>query len=131
MGGSTVRREDLQRWLERGNEFGFVKETGTPDYIGWVLLRQRKPNQRALELMEPDEENVYLQEQKLLETRPYFVRVVELKRAVYESDRYETNEDFRVNEGYYFATLEEAEGFLRSYGYSLDTLKWASEIGAP
>ena len=44
-----MRREDLERYLERGNCLGFRKQTGADDALGWILLDKQKPNERLRE----------------------------------------------------------------------------------
>jgi len=31
---------DLEYFLARGDQLGLVKETSSPDYLGWILLRK-------------------------------------------------------------------------------------------
>jgi len=126
-----MRRSDLERFLDIGYELGFVKQTDTPDYLGWILLQKRKPHERYLSLLNPGEEPEFVAQQELLRSRPYQVRVIELSRDVFESDRYETMDDFRLNEVFYFANLDEVEEFVQKYGHTLENIKWLTEINAP
>ena len=57
--------------------------------------------------------------------------VVELKREAYESERYETNEVYLLNETYFFSNLDEVEEFVLSYGHTLENIKWPIEMGMP
>lgn len=67
----------------------------------------------------------------MLVGRPYQVHVIELASDVFESGRYETEGDFRMNEVRYFSSLDEVEEFVGSFGYSLESIKWRPEINAP
>ena len=60
---------------------------------------------------------------------PYHVLVQELKREAYESERYETDEDYLMNESYFFSNLDEVDEFVRSYGHKLENIEWPIEIG--
>ena len=126
-----MKREDLERYLERGDTLGFKKDTGTDEYLGWILLGKQKPDDRYLALLAPGEEPEFVSKQGMIRQKPYQVLVQELKREVHESDRYETNEDFRVNDCYYFADLDEVDQFAQNHGHSLENIKWRVEIDAP
>ncbi len=126
-----MTREDLERFLDKGHELGFVKRTDDPAFPGWILLRKRKANQRLMSLLDPNKEGELLAKERSLEAQPYQVQVIELSRDVFENDRYETEEDYRLNDVYFFATLDEVEGFVGSLGHSLDNIKWRIEINAP
>ena len=83
-----MRQEDLERYLERGNRLGFRKETGTDEYLGWIMLSKRKPNERLRSLLAPGEEPEFVAKQEVLRRTPYQVLVLELKREVYESEAF-------------------------------------------
>src|SRR5215813_8380827 len=106
-----MEREHLEHFLSRGFELGFVKETDDLQFLGWILLSKRVPEERYLSLLRPGEEPEYVAQQELFRTRPYQVQVLELHRDVLESGRYETEEDFRRNEVHYFSSLDEVEEF--------------------
>jgi hypothetical protein len=38
-----MKREDIERYLERGDTLGFRKQTGSDDVLGWILLGKAKP----------------------------------------------------------------------------------------
>jgi hypothetical protein len=126
-----MRLEDLERFLERGYELGFVKQTGSDDYLGWILLSKQKPNERALSILLPGEEPEYVAHQELIRQKPYHVRVVEISRAAHESDGYGSNEDYRQNDNHYFANLEEVERFVQVFGHALSAIQWRIDIDAP
>jgi hypothetical protein len=46
-----MRREDPERYPERGDRLGFRKETGDDAYIGWIMLSKNKPHERYLSLL--------------------------------------------------------------------------------
>ena len=121
-------RQELEFFLDRGDSLGFQKATGTDDYLGWILLSKRKPNERLLSLLQPNEEPQFVAEQETIRRRPYQVLVQDLRRDVYESNAYETNEDFRLNQCYRFASLDEVEDFVRQFGHTLTQIKWPVEI---
>lgn len=126
-----MKREDLERYLERGDVLGFRKQTASEDVLGWILLGKAKPNDRYLALLEEGEEPEFIAEQERYQRTPYHVSVLELKREAYESERYETDEDYLMNECYYFSSLDEVEEFVRRYGYTLANIMWRIEIGLP
>jgi hypothetical protein len=126
-----MTRQDLERFLDRGDELGFVKQTDNPEFLGWILLRKRKPNQRLLSLVDPDEEPELVAKEKMLSIRPYQVQVMELASDVFKSDRYETEEDYRMNDVLYFSSLDDVQEFIGSFGHSLESIKWPVEINAP
>ena len=126
-----MEREDLERYLERGYSLRFKKETSTDEYLGCILLSKQKPHDRYLSLLTPGEEPEFVAKQEMIRQMPYQVLVQELKREAHESDKYETNEDFRANECYRFADLDEVEEFVQSYGHRLENIKWRVEIDGP
>lgn len=126
-----MRLEDLERYLERGDQLGFKTHTGTEEYLGWILLSKQKPHERALSLLEPGEEPEFIARQEMIRKNPYQVWVVELSRAAHESEGYETNEDYRLNQNHYFPSLDAVECFVRTYGHTLSEIKWPIEIDFP
>jgi len=126
-----MKREDLERYLERGDSLGFKIDTGTDEYLGLILLRKAKLHDRYLSLLSPDEEPEFVSEQESIRQNPYRVLIQELKREVHESDRNESAEDYRLNELHCFTNLDEVEEFVESYGQTLDNIKWRIEIDAP
>jgi hypothetical protein len=125
--------EELEKCLERGEQWGFRKETDSPDYLGWILITKRKPpfvwKKEAY-----DNEELYFKvkgESERLAKAPYHVRVIELRRDVHESDAYEENDDYRLNDNRYFASLAEVEEFIKTFGYDFDSIKWRGELDAP
>ncbi len=123
-----MRREDLERYLERGDQLGFQKETGDEGYIGWIMLSKRQPNERLLSLLRPGEMTEFVAEQDKIRRRPYQVWVAEFRRDVYERGECESMADYRQNECFDFATLEEVGEFVGRFGHTLEEIKWAREI---
>ena len=126
-----MKREDLERYLERGDTRGFKKQTASDDVLGWILLSKAKPHDRYLALLEEGEEPEFAAQQERYRRAPYLVFVQELKREAYESERDKTNEDYLVNETYFFSNLDEVEEFILSYGHNLKDIKWPIEIDMP
>ena len=126
-----MERSHLEGFLDKGHELGFVKETDNVRFLGWVLIQKRKPEERSLSVLSPIEDPEYFSEQELLRSCPYQVRVVELDRDVFDSDRYETQEDFRLNEVRYFSSLDEVAEFVLRFRLDLENIKWRVEINAP
>jgi len=126
-----MTRRDLDQFLNKGYQLGFVKSTDDPQFLGWILLQKVEPDDRYVGLLQPGEEPEYMARQELYRSNPYLVRVVELKRDVFENDRYETEDDYRLHQRYYFSNLDEVEKFVASFGDTLEDIKWLTEINAP
>jgi hypothetical protein len=126
-----MNREDLERYLDRGDTLGFRKQTASDEALGWILLGKAKPHDRYLALLEEGEEPEFVVQQERYRRTPYHVSVLELKREAYESERYEANEDYLMNKTFFFSSLDEVEEFVRSYGHTLENIKWPIEIGSP
>ena len=107
------------------------KKTASDGVLGWILLSKAKPHDRYLALLEEGEDPEFVAKQERYRRTPYHVSVQEQKREAYESERYETGEDYLINETYFFSNLDEAEEFVLSYGHTLENIKWPIEIGMP
>src|SRR5689334_9635169 len=114
-----MERNQLDDFLNKGYELGFTKQTDNPEYLGWILIQKRVPDDRYLSLLNQGEEPEYVRRQELFRNHPYQVRVVELNRDVYDSDRYETEKDFNLNRVHYFSNLDEIEEFVQQFGHTL------------
>jgi len=123
-----MRREDLERYLERGDRLGFQKETGDDAYIGWIMLSKDKPHERYLSVLKPGEEPGFVVEQEYIRVCPYQVWVAEFRRDVYESGECESMDDYRLSKSYFFPTLDHVEEYVRALGHRLEDIKWAREI---
>jgi hypothetical protein len=126
-----MRRSDLERYLDRGNTFGFHMETDDARYLGWILVQKLKPHDRYLALLEPGEDPVFVEREERIRKSPYLVLVLELDREVHESDRYETEQDYRKKEQYWFGNLDEVDAFLSRYGKKLSNILWAADLDSP
>ena len=38
-----ITRDELDKRLDYGEQWGLRKETDSPDYLGWILLSKRRP----------------------------------------------------------------------------------------
>ncbi|MDY6781851.1 MAG: hypothetical protein SW833_04740 [Cyanobacteriota bacterium] len=125
--------EDLEKKLDRGEEWGFRKVVDNSDYLGWVLLAKRKPPiVFPKETYETEETYISLREwSEKLKRTPYHILVLELKREVHESGDYEDNDDYRQRESYYLSTLQEVEEFIENLGYSLQNIQFSGDIDPP
>jgi hypothetical protein len=123
-----MRREDLERYLERGDSLGFQKETFDAAYLGWMVLSKLKPHDRRLSLLRPGEDPHVVAEEEYVRVCPYILRVAEMRRDAYESGACESMEDYRLNRAYFFPTLEHVEAYVRAFGRTLEEIKWTSEI---
>lgn len=131
-----MKREDLELYLDRGDWLGFTKQTGDDNYLGWIMLSKRKPNEQLLEILLEEErheldDQQQAEKQQIIQLMPYQVLIIEMSREAYESDRYNTERDYRVNEAHCFPNLEEVERFIHKLGKTLSDIKWPIEIGAP
>lgn len=126
-----MKLEELETHLNRGYTLGFVKQTECADFLGWILLSKQVPHKRYLEVLDYGEEIEFVAEQEKLRTSPYCVRVIELSRTAYESEDYETEDDYRINDSHRFSSLNEIDDFLQEFGLKLENIKWPIEIGAP
>jgi hypothetical protein len=121
-----MRREDLERYLERGDLLGFQTGTGDDAYIGWLMLSKRRASERLLELFGDRPEVVADEQYKRV--CPYQVWVAEFRRDVYERGECYSADDYRLNKSFFFPTLEHVEEFVGAYGCTLEDIKWAREI---
>jgi len=121
--------ENLNFYLDRGDSMGFVKDTGSNEYIGWISLEKRKINNRIRQIFIDNERPDLIMEQVQINERQYVVQIFELKRVAYENDHnLPTDDDYRVSEVLYFATLNDVSLFLKKYDKQLSEIKWMSEI---
>lgn len=126
-----MKRIDLERYLERGDLFGFVNQTDSDDYLGWVLLDKLKPDDRYLSLLASGEEPEFVEKQEFIRQNPFHIRIIEFRRETYEREEYGTNEDYRLMEHHHFSDLDDVKIFVQKFGHTLENIKWNSEINAP
>ena len=123
-----MRREDLERYPERGDRLGFQKETDDDGYVGWIMLNKRPVNERHLSLLSPRTKPGAFAETVYACVCPHQVWIAELRRDVYESGECESMDDYRLNKAFFFPTLDDVEKFVRAFGHTLEEIKWAREI---
>lgn len=128
-----MNKNELNKRLNNGEQWGFIKETDNYDYLGWILINKEQPiiiyEKKAYSSGEQ-----YIRLVKKEEARrknPYHIRIVELLRDVHEKGVYETQEDYRQNDNHYFSTLDEVEKYIVELGYTFEDIKGRREIDAP
>jgi len=92
---------------------------------------KQKPNQRVLELIDEEEAPTVVARERRLQRTPYLLIVIDLDRSVHEAGGYETEDDYRQKDRYWFATLDEVEHQLRAWGYRLEDARDSRELDAP
>jgi hypothetical protein len=124
---------ELDRKLNNGEQWGFVKETDSVDYLGWILINKRPKMRFEPQKSDYDDETylLYLDKYQQREKTPYHLLVYELRRDVHERGDYETGDDVRQKDNYYFSSVDQLETFVRELGYSFENIKHRSEIDAP
>jgi hypothetical protein len=123
---------EIEDYLNKGEELGFVKDTGDSEYLGWILISKRSIPPGFI--LTDDKDEPYLRLKKEMEHRaekPYHLQILELKKSVHESDEYENNEDYKLRENYFFAALEDVKKKISELGYSISNIKHRREIDAP
>ena len=127
-------KSELEKKLNNGQQWGFIKETDSDEYLGWILINKFPKFLFTPKREDYSEEFIYLgavEEAQKRENTPYHVIIKELRRDVHESGEYETGDDVRQKDNYYFGTIDEVEKFIEELGYSFDNIKNRSEIDAP
>jgi hypothetical protein len=124
---------ELEKHLCRGEQWGFRKPTNSPEYLGWVLIAKRQlPTVWAKAAYDNDQSySRAVEKHNDAQKTPYHVRVLELRRDIHESEGYESREDYRVSENYYFETLGEVKEFVESCGLTLEKVQSRSALDAP
>ena len=121
-----MKKKTLEFYLTKGKSFGFVKETTSNDYMGWISLSKFNPNPRFDELFTEEEQKSFHIKNK--KEKPYIIIICELKKIAYEGEEYTKESDYRINEEYFFIDLDEVEEFLVKEGYKLENIKSISQI---
>lgn len=122
-----MNKEQLEFYLNKGIMFGY-NTINNESNIGWVLISKQFPTNNFFErFTEYDNPELY-KDQLKIKLEPYRVRIAELKREIFDSDRSISNEDYTLNENYSFKTLNEVDIFLRKLDLDLSLIKWSSEI---
>jgi hypothetical protein len=125
-------KNELEKKLNN-SDWGFLKNTNSNDYLGWILIHKYKPLMiYPKEAYDNEEQYIRLtQEDKRRKKYMYYVRIIELRRDIHESGAYETGDDYRQNDCYHFSTLDEVKQFIVELGYRLEDLKDRWELDAP
>ncbi|MBD2300627.1 hypothetical protein [Nostoc sp. FACHB-190] len=125
---------ELNKKLNNGEQWGFKKDTNDPEYLGWILINKLPKLSFTPKKEDYLEEYLYLikvREAEKREKTPYHVIIKELRRDVHESGKYETGDDIRQKDNYYFSCIDDVEKFMHELGYSFDNIKHRVEIDAP
>jgi hypothetical protein len=125
--------DELEEHLDKGEQWGVRKVTDSPDYLGWILIAKRRPPSiwPRNTYSDPALYSRLTDQARDISEKPYHVRVIELRRDVHESGKYESTDDYRQNENYYFETLNEVERIIEQLGSSIKDIKFRSELDAP
>ncbi|OQP53624.1 hypothetical protein [Niastella populi] len=118
-----MKKEHAIQFINKGKLLGAQLDSG-PDYIGWLSVTKQTANQRLLDLYVNDPHSPEFRKEKLIWEKPYCIHVQELRRDVYESDIWPTNEDYRRNDIYRLYNLYEVEEVLHRFGKEFNDLKW-------
>ena len=125
---------EVKKKLDNGEQWGFVKETDSEEYLGWILINKMLPMRLAPQKESYENEESYSLVMKRYNqslNQPYHILIYELKRDVHQRGDYETGDDVRLNENHYFASIEELEKFINELGYNFENIKHRLEIDAP
>ena len=128
-----ITQDQLEKYLQRGEEWGFRRETGDPEYLGWILVSKRKPPilWPGEEANNPAHYTKIREEAERLSRTPYHVKIRELRRDVHESGEYEQPGDYRLVENFYFESLRDVEQFLNGMNLTLEHIQPRILIDAP
>jgi hypothetical protein len=122
-----MTKDQLDFYLSRKNTFGY--NTRNDDQrVGWILLSKRFTKPRFFELVSETEDPRGYWMQRRIEAQPYWIRMAEVSRAVFDSDDFPENEDYLLNVSYSFRTLDDVERFLKELGYDLAEIKWRADV---
>ncbi|MBD2446070.1 hypothetical protein H6G76_02640 [Nostoc sp. FACHB-152] len=125
---------ELKKKLSNGEQWGFIKETDDREYLGWILINKLQKlsfTPQREDYLDEDLYQIKVREAEKREKTPYHVIIKELRRDVHEIGKYETGDDIRQKDNYYFSCIDEVEKFINELGYSFDNIKHRSEIDAP
>jgi hypothetical protein len=128
-----MNKTELEKKLERGEQWGFRMKLNTPECLGWILISKQKPY-AAYPRDAFTHEELYQHHVKgaaRVKETPYHVLIIEILREAHESEKYEDEEDYRRRDNYYFSTLDDVEKLVEELGYKLEDIKWRAELDAP
>lgn len=121
--------EQLKYYLEKGNSFGFTKDTNNSSIVGWFLLKQLKPIPRYREILDVSQDAILFKEQENIVKAPYYIEVCELEKRFFESNNsWPEEENYIMNKNYRFSNLEEVKHFFKKYGKCIHEIKWITDI---
>jgi hypothetical protein len=129
-----MKTSEIKKKLDNGEQWGFIKETDSEEYLGWVLINKMLPMRLVPRKEDYEDEESYSLVMKRYNqslNQPYHVLIYELKRDVHERGGYETGDDVRLNDNYYFTSIEKLENFINELGYGFENIKHRLEIDAP
>jgi len=122
-----MTKEQLEFYLNRNNTFGY-NTRNDDQQVGWILLFKRFTKPKFFDLVSEEEDPRGYRLQRRIEQEPYWVRIEEVTRAVFESDRYAQEEDYLMKAYYSFRTLDDVELFLKELGHNLAEIKWGADV---
>lgn len=126
-----MKREDVQRHLERGKWLGWGEPVEDPLYWRAIEIGWRPLPSHALELLNDAEFESVVGQSKTDDLCQYTVIVAEIRRGVALGLRHAEPKDYREYKVHRFATLEAVERFAHSFGRTLEDLTWAADIYEP
>jgi hypothetical protein len=122
-----VTHQQLEFYLDRKNVFGFNTHNDD-EKVGWILLSKKLPTAKFAEWVEESEDRWGYRRQRRIEQEPYWITMEEVTRAVFECDRFPTEQGYLLKINYSFATLADVDRFLSELGYSLSEIKWGADV---
>ena len=127
-----MKREHLEFFLEqKGYSLGFLEQSADMRFVAWIILTKRKPNERLMSILDPNEEPGFFRKQDLYRERPYQVQRIEYRREYPISLEDDVDDDLLIRELHYFHDLNEVEEYVGGFGHSLEDIKWLPEIKPP
>ena len=127
-----MKREELEFFLDdKGYSLGFLEQSPDRTFVAWLLLSKRKPNERVLSILAPEEEPEYLKQQELYRERPYQVLRLEYRREEPIDIEDDIDDDALLREVHYFRTLDEVQHYVADFGHALEDIKWLPDIKPP
>jgi len=124
----SIEKEHVIEFLNKGKMFGIQLSPSDPKYIGWIAMAKYAIKQRVFDVLANEPDSPVYKKEKLKKEKPFWVRVAELRRDVYENDSDPLDKDYKRNDLYTFSNINEVEELLRTLGYNLTDLKWLTDI---
>jgi hypothetical protein len=123
-----MKKEHLVKFINEGKKFGIQLSPADSNYMGWIAVAKYSINQRVFDVLANDPDSPVFKKEKLKMEKPFWARVIELRRDVYESNSDPLDEHYRRNDFYTFYNIYEVEEFLQTLGYEITDLKWLADI---